>query len=798
MNNFRAAVRSLRSTPGPTALIVVTLAVAIGANAAIFSVINGLLLKPLGYGDDSRLLVVWAATDTDPDGIFRLSPADYRDLRDGADAFAGQVSLYRYLGSTLTGLEQPVRVGSMTVTPRLFGMLEATATLGRLFGVEDERPGGPQKVLLTHASWTRRFGSDPDIVGSVLEIDGTPRTVVGVIEPDFRFPPGSRDVEIYFPMTLTGAILEDRDHRMFDAVARLDEGVTVAAARQELAAIADRLATEFPRTNTGWTLTARPLREELFGDLVATLWVLGGAVFLVLLIACANIANVLVARSAAASREFAVRAALGAKRLALCRRSITESLILSAAGGAGGLLLAGWGGRLLGAAMPADIAQGRAIVLDTRVLLFASSLALASAVLFGSLPALRGMAPNLLGLLSTTGSLDTAGGRRLRELMVVVEVALAIVLLVSAGLMLRSFAKLRESDPGFRPDGVAAVGVQLSRRSYNLEEWRPFFEELTERVASLPGVESAGAVSDLPMSSVGLDLQLEFSVEGVDALDPSVRPNADWRLVLPGYFETMGVEIVRGRGIERGDTAGDRAVVVVNETAAGRYFKDVDPIGRTLRIPQGAFEIVGVAADIRHGGLQAKYESEVFLPYGQILTGEMQLVVRTDADLAAVADMVGGQLTDMDPDVVPSRIVALSDLTWESAAELRFNAALLSTLALCGAVLATLGTYAIVAYSVSERAGEIGVRMALGADAAGTIGMIVRDALRVVLLGAALGTICAVGASRLLGRFLFEVEPTDPLTYFAVLTATLAVGGIAAWPPARRATRIQPVAALRR
>jgi len=800
VDNFKAAARSLLSTPGPTLVVIATLALAIGANTAIFSIVNGVLLRPLGYGDDSRLVVLWATTGADGSNLFRLSPADYRDLREGADAFGGQVALYRSIGSTLTGLDQPAKVGSLTVTARVFSVLDATPALGRFYTDEDEDPGSGKKVVITHASWTRRFGSDPDIIGSTIELDSMPYTVVAVTEPGFQFPPGDEKMELYFPMGLTDNILLERDHRMFDAIARLDDGVTLDSARAELGAMAAQLAREFPDTNRGWSMTAEPIRRELLGDLGPMLWVLSGAVLLVLLTACANIANVLVARSTAASREFAVRAALGARPRDLCLRSLAESLLLGVVGGVGGILLAFWGASFLRSVMPAEIPRVGAIGVDWLVLVVAAVLSVGSTILFGSLPALRSMAPDLHELLKPAGASGTAtsGGQRLRELMVVVEVALAIVLLVGAGLMVRSFARLGEVDPGFRQDGVVSVSVKVPRSRYARSDFRPFFEEFVERVGQLPGIKAAGAVSDLPMSNVGLDLEMEFTVLGLDAAMPTANPNAEIRLVIPGYFGAMGMEIVSGRGFDQFDTSSERFVGIVNETIVERYFPEFDPIGRSVDILGiGEVEIIGVAADTRNGGLQSKYESEIFLPYGRIATQQMQVVALSDMETAAVARAMGDVLDDIDPQLRPAEVAAISDLLWESSAQPRFNTALLSGLALCAAILAVVGTYGIVSYSVAQRTSEIGVRMALGANAAATVSMIVRQALRIVLVGAALGVLGAIGASRFLTQLLFQVEPTDLVTYAVVITAAVLVGVLAAWLPARRATRIDPVAALR-
>ena len=797
MDNFKAAVRSLLSTPGPTLVVIVTLAIAIGANTAIFSIVDGVLLRPL-YDDDDRLVVLWTTTGNGAD-TFRLSPADYRDMRGSAAAFDGQVLLYRSIGSTLTALERPVPIGSLVVASRIFDVLGVRPAVGQFFADDDENPGSPKKVVITHESWTRRFGADPALIGSILEVDNIPRTLIGVTEPGFSFPPGSSDIEVYFPMGLSDGVLLDRDHRMFDSIARLADGVSLEAARSELAAISSQLAVEFPDTNTGWSMTARPLRTELLGDL-STLWVLTGAVFLVLLIVCANIANVLVARSAAASREFAVRAALGARRSDLCKRSLAESLLLGSLGAVGGLLLAFWGTDLLRSLMPAQIPGREAIGLNGTVLMFAAGLSIGASMLFGALPALRSMTPDLGELLKPAGAFgSTAGdGPRLRELMVVVEVALAIVLLVGAGLMVRSFARLSDTDPGFRRDGVVSMVVRLTGSRYSRAEWRPFFEQLVERVEALPGVHAAGAVSNLPMGSVGVGFELDFTVLGLDVVDPTARPNADIRLALPGYFDAMDMEIVNGRAFDVLDATSDRPVAIVNETLVDRYFPGLDPIGQSLDVGMvGKLEIAGVVANIRHSGLQNTYESEIFLPYGRLAMRDMNIVVHSDLESAAVASAMIDVLADIDPELAASEVGPISDLLWESMAQPRFNTAILSLLALCATILAVVGTYGIVAYSVTRRTSEIGVRMALGADSAATVAMIVRQTLRVVLIGGAVGIVGALGATRFLRELLFDVQPTDPLTYAVVLAGALAIGLLAAWLPARRATRVDPVTALR-
>lgn len=796
MDNFKAAVRALRAAPLPTLVVIATLAVAIGANTAIFTVVNGVLLEPI-YGDDERLMVLWATTGSETS---RLSPPDYRDLRETTGAFDGKVALYRSIGSTITSFEDPVQVGSYTVTARLFRTLDVQPALGRFFTDADEVPGGPRRVVITHESWTRRFGSDPNIIGSTVGLDGRPYVIVAVTEPGFQFPPGDDEAEMYFAMPLSDAVLLDRDHRMFDAIARLGDGVSQQAAQAEISTMAAELARRFPDTNEGWGMTLRPLRAEILGDLGPTLWVLAGAVFLVLLTACANIANVLVARSSAASREFAVRAALGARPRDLCKRSLAESAVLGGLGGVAGIGIAFWGVALLRSVMPADIPRGATVAIDGSVLAVALALSIGATLLFGFLPALRSMTPGLHELLKPAGASTSGGlgGVRLREAMVVVEVALAIVLLVAAGLMVRSFARLSEVDPGFAQDGVVSVAVKAGT-GHGREAWQGFFDELVTRARRAPGIVAAGAVSDLPMSEVGVGLELEFEVDGYDAVDRTANPYGNVRMATPGYFEAMGMRIVKGRGFESGDERSDRVPVVVNETLANRYFNDLDPIGRSIEVEIfGEVEIVGVVADIRYGGLASKYETEIFVPYGQVVVvPEMHIVVQSSLDTAAAAAVIRDSLREMDPSVAPRDAAAISDLLWESAARPRFNTALLSGLALVAALLAAVGTYGIVAYSVSQRVGEIGIRMALGADSGTTTAMIVRQALKIVGAGVAAGVAVSLVTTRFLAQLLFETGATDPLTYAIVLVAAVGVGVLASWVPARRATRIDPVVALR-
>ena len=804
MSSIRIVLRSLAATPGPSLLIVLTMAIAIGAATSIFSVLSGILMMPLGYGDDSRLVVVWGQTESSGSDFFRLSPADYRDVRDSVDAFAGQVALYRSIGSTLTGREEPVRVGSLRVTPRLFDVLAANPAAGRFFGKEDEDPGAGtgQTAVITHRSWTQDFGADPQLVGKSVEIDGLPYTIVGITREDFSFPPGS-DVDMYFPMALSDAILLDRDHRMFDAIARLDDGISAEAARAELASLASRLAQEFPTTNTGWSLTVSDLRGEIAGDLGGTFSVLFAAVLLVLLVACANVAGILLVRSTTATRDNAIHVALGARPADLAKRSLAESTVLGLAGGTLGILLAVGGVRVLKVSLPPDIPRLDGITLNPTALVLGTMLTVGSVLLFGSLPAIRGSrrfrrgSTALEGLRTFSSNIKNRGAGAARMVLVTVEVAVAVVLIVATGLMLRSVWQIGEIDPGFDPENVTSAAVQLPTSRYQRTEFRDTFDSLLAAIESTPGIDAAGAVSDLPMSSVGLGFELELTTSGLDARVPSSsRPNADVRLVLPGYFEAMGMRMTGGRDLV--DTDREANVAVVNETLARRIFGDIDPLGRSVELELfGETRIVGVVGDVRHGGLMALHEAEIYLPYGRVATNEMHLVVKSRLPEDAVVAGLIARLGELDPQLVPTEVASLSDRVWQSAARPRFTATLLSLLAIAAVALAAIGTYGVVAFAVAQRESEIGVRMALGASGGATVRAVLLATSKLVGIGAIIGLALAAVLTRPMSQLLYEVTATDPWIYLAAVAVALLVGMLAAAVPARRAVSVDPVRAIR-
>ena len=799
-HDLREAGRFLIANPGFTIVVVLTLGLAIGVNATIFSVLNGVLLRPLGYAQPDRLVGLWESNPAQGLDRSEVSAATYLDWRQRTHAFE-QIGIFRYRGFTLTGDGEAERVSSVDVSPALFRLLGVPALVGRLFTDEEERPAGGRPVILSHGAWMRRFGGDPGVLGRTLQLDEATHEIVGVMPEDFQFPPTDREVEIWSPLTVDLTALASRPHRMYQAIGRLAAGTTLDQARQEMASVAGSIARENPDTQAGWGVTLVPAHEQVVGKIGETLWILFGAVVLVLVIACVNIANLLLARSTRAAKDFAVRSAFGASGWALLRRSLAESAMLTCSGGAVGLLLAWWGIRTLRPLIPANVPRADNVGLDLSVLAFTVVATVASGLIFGLVPAWRAMRPNLMDIFqeSSRGSTSGRATRRLSDVMVVAEIALALTLLVGAGLLIRSFVSLTSVDPGYRTSGIVATHIVLPAKYVGPVPKRQFFSDLLERVKRLPGVDRATGVSALPMSPLGVQFDLPFTVDGLSATSPSERPRARYRAVLPGYFETMGIRLKQGRVFDAYDgREGGPKVAIVNESVVRRYFGAVDPLDKLVRMPMaGDLHIVGVVGDIRHDGLQASSQAEVFVPYDQFPLSQMQIVVSTDLDAATIVKGVKAQLAAIDPTLPIARVSTIEDLVSASIAQPRFNMTLLAALALCAALLAAVGVYGVVTYSVTRRTAEIGVRMALGADAGRTFRLVVGGALKVVLVGVVLGLGGAALAGRSVRNILYGVPPIDVLTFAASGLGIIAIGLIAASVPALRASRIDPVGALR-
>ncbi len=800
IRDLREAVRSLLRTPGFTAIVVLTLALLIGVNVTIFSALDAVVLSPLGYADPDRLVMIW---ESNPQlGVDRedVSGATFADWRERSNSFES-MAIYRYVGGTLTEGVEPEPITTVEASPALFPLLGVGAQIGRVFTPQEEAPGNEHLVILSHGAWSRRYGSDREVIGGTVSVDGEPYTIIGVMPEGFTFPAGDPSVEMWSPLTMGAEVLNVRPHRMYVAIGRLSSNVPPEVAAAEMSSIAQEIAEENPMTNRGWGVNLVGAKDQFVGPIGQTLWVLFAAVALVLLIGCVNIANLLLARAIRSGRDYAVRAAFGASAGALVRRSLTESLVLAAGAGILGMLLAMGGVGWLRRVLPSDIPRATEIGLDPSVLAYSVVITLLAGVLFGLLPAARVMRPRISETLQDAGRGFTPSrrSRRLGQWMVAAEVALALVLLTGAGLLVRSFLLLTSVDPGFRVENVVSAAITLPSTRYGEQaQQSQFFSELTDRVVELPGVDSAGVVSSLPLSALGTEFDIPFSFEGLDASSPSERPQAKYRAVVPGYFETMGIPLLDGRSIDRLDGTESRSVTIINRTMATRYFGDRSPVGTLLNMPMlGDLEIVGVVGDVRHQGLAVEAEPEVFVPLVQLPLAEAHLVIRSDLEVASVAALVREEVSRLDPQLPLAQVASMESLLSASVAQPRFNMALILMLALYAVILAGTGIYGVISYSVAQRTGEIGLRMALGASGFDTVFLVVRQSMTMLLAGTLAGVVGSVAAGRFIRGLLYSVSPSDPLTLIAVVTGVVAMGLAAAAIPAIRAARVHPVEALR-
>lgn len=800
-HDLNAAWRFLSANRGFATVVILTLGLAIGVNATIFSVLNGVLLRPLDYPDPGRLVVAWESNPTLAQDRSQVSSATYLDWRNQTSTFTS-LAAWRYKGFTLTTGTEAERLDTVEVSPVLFDVLGTQAELGRVFTAEEERPGSPRTVALSHAAWTRRFGGDPSVLGRTLMLDDASYEIVGVMPRRFQFPAGDPNVELWSALTINPASVASRPHRTYNAIGRLKDNVTVQQAQADMDRIAATIARDNPETSAGWGVALVPAHEQVVGDIGSTIWVLFGAVVLVLVIACVNIANLLLARSTRTAKEYAVRAAMGAGQWALVRRSLVESGSLAGLGGLTGLLVAWWGIEALRPLIPANVPRADGIGLDLTVLVFTGATAIAAALIFGLFPAWRAMRPHLMEVFqeSGRGASISRSARRLSDVMVVAEVALALMLLVGAGLLIRSFLQLSSVDPGYRTSGIVAAHIVLPASRYSPSaSKKQFFDTLIQRVGTIPGVDRASAVSALPMSPLGVQFELPFTIDGLAETSPSERPRARYRAVTQGYFEAMGIRLLDGRTFDDFDgRENGPKVAIVNELVARRYFQGVSPLDKLVRIPMaGDLQIVGVVADIKHDGLGASPAPEVFVPYFQFALSEMQVVVATSQRADTMAKAIRAEVSQIDPGLPVARITTIEERVSSSIAQPRFNMTLLAGLAFCAALLAALGVYGVVTYAVARRTTEIGIRMALGADAGGTFRMVVLSAGRIVLAGVVLGLCGAALMGKSIESLLFGVASLDAVTYVAAALGTVAIGLLAAVLPAVRATRIDPVSALR-
>ena len=807
MIDLRYALRTLTKNPGFTIVAVLTLALGIGANTAIFSVVNGVLLRPLPYPDWRQLVQVWPTSTAEARSA--MAPADFLEFQRNNHtllALAGYRDDALTIASTQSG---PVRVQGTLVTYDFFDVFTMPAALGRTFNRSADAKTSERLVVLSHTVWDQQFASDPQLVGRPIRIDGAPATVVGVMPPAFDYPSGSKAWILspkpvpLPPIDVSGELLESRDVHYFQAVGRLKPGITPQAAQADLAGITADQSRRFPESNGGRGVAVAPLYERIVGDVRQALLILLGAVGVVLLIACANVSSLLLARASGRRRELAIRAALGAARSRLVRQLITESLLLGATGGVAGLLLGNWAIALLLAVIPEGIPRVEQIGLDARVGAVAIVTSLVCALLFGVIPALQASRADA-SLALRDADRSATGGRnraRTRAVLVLCEIALTLVLLVSAGLLLNSFIRLQRVDPGFRTDQVSLISLPLPQSRYpDGKRQSAFYRQVLEGMERHAEIQSAAILFPNPIE--GRNANGTFTIEGQPPLKRGDRPFTALGSVSANYFRTLDIPLIKGRTFTDRDRDPAPPVAIVNATLAQRYFAGQDPIGRRVRFGESAngddwITIVGVVGDSHNVGLNEQPTPLLYLPYDTFPLAFMSIVVKSSAGPAAVAAIARSEVKAVDPDMPIDRIIPLRDLLDESMADARFRTLLLSAFALMAVMLAAVGIYGLMSFSVMQRTREIGIRVALGARPQQVVMPVVREGLLLALAGVGLGVIGSIAVTRVLSAFLFGVPPGDPLTYVAVAVLLLAVALLATYIPSRRAARVDPVTALR-
>ncbi len=803
MNNLlqdvRYALRMFVKKPGFTFMVVVALALGIGANTAIFSVVNAVLLRPLPYREPDRIVKVW---EVHPNAKLRddkanVAPANFIDWAGQNEVFE-QIAAYEgnRRGFNLTDGGESEHIEGSRVSAGLFPLLGVQPTLGRFFTEEEDRQGNNRVIILSQGFWQRRFGADPDILGRTLTLNLRSYTVIGVMPADFDVP---QSVDFWVPIAFDDEEAKTRDFHYLSVIARLKPGVTVEQARAGMNVIAQRLEQQYPETNSKLGAHLTLLSEHLVSRIRPALLILLGAVGLVLLIACANTANLLLARAAVRQKEIAIRQALGASRLRLVKQMLTESLILALLGGSIGAIIALWGTDLLARLGPESISGLGHIRIDARVLGFTFTLSLLTGVIFGLMPALQASRPRLNELLKEGGR--SSGGTlrsRTRSLLVISEVALSLVLLIGAGLMVKSFLRLQSVTPGFDPDNLLTVKLSPTISKFrNKSEGVAFYQQVQRQIQSLPGVVSVGAVTHLPLSED--NLRLTFNIEGRPAPAPDERFLAEARAISPNYFRAMSIPVLSGRDFTERDNIQSVPAIIINAKMADVYWPGEDPVGKRL-IMEGEKtprEIVAVVGDVKHWGLEEESRPEMYWPLYQEPLVFTSVVIRSTSDPASLAEAVKSEVKAIDNDQPVYRIRTMEQLLSRSVAAQRFSMLLLAIFALVALVLAAVGIYGVMAYSVSQRTREIGIRMAMGAASRDVLSLVVSQGLKLAAVGVAIGVAGAFALTRVMSGLLYGVSTTDFQTFIAVPLLLTLVAALASYIPARRATKVDPMVALR-
>ena len=804
LQDARFSLRMLWKKPGFTLVVMLALALGIGANTAIFSVVNTVLLRPLPYKNSEQLIWLQEKNQSADISEETLSPPNYLDWKTQSESFEDMGAFASTRFTLTSGAGEPERINAAFVADGFFSVLKAEPRLGRTFTPEEDKPGNGRVIILSSALFERRFGSDPSIIGNSITINGSPYTVVGVMPKDFMSPKPDdrRPPEAWAPLAVDYSQANRRGDYL-NVVARLKPGTTVEQARAEMVAITQRLEQQYPNTNTGWSPIVMPLHERFVGNVRPALMVLLGAVCFLLLIACANVANLLLARSTARQKEIAIRSALGARRGRIIQQLLTESVMLGVTGGALGLLFAFWGIGVLTSLSPGRIPRVGEIDVDARVLLFTLGVSLLTGIVFGLLPALQASNPNLNETLKEGGrsSLEGRSGGRLRSVLAVTEVALALVLLIGAGLMARSFLRLQDVNPGFDAHRVLTLGLFLPTTKYkDGPAIVAFYNELLSKAESLPGVVSAGAIDTLPLD-VGGNV-LGFVIENRLPQTPGDNTaDAEHRVVSREYFGTMGIPLLRGRLFEGQDGPDAPRAIVINQTMANRYFPGEDPLGKRINLgnPQSSpwLTIVGIVSDTRHEGLSSEPYSQMYAIHTQTPRRALNLVLRSSGDPMSLVSAIRSRVAEVDSDLPLSNVRTMEQILSESILRPRFNMTLITIFAVVAMMLASVGVYGVISYSVSQRTHEIGVRIALGAHSRDIFKMVVGQGLKLALVGVGAGVIAAFALTRLMAGLLYGVEATDPLTFVGISAGLTAIVIIASYVPALRATKVDPMISLR-
>ncbi len=809
IQDFQYAVRQVRKSPGFAAIAVITLALGIGANTSIFSVVNAVLLRSLPFSDAGRLVRVW---HTPPQSsfprisVFSISPANFLDWQSQNHVFSS-MAIYGFGGFTLTGGDKAEQVTASRVSAAFFSTLGARPMLGRVFSAQEDEPGHSNVVILSHRFWQDHFGSNRDIVGRDITLDGTKYLVAGVMPPSFRFPDFA---QVWTPMAWTDQEKTVRGNHNYLAVARLKPGVDLKQAQAEMNTISSRLEQQYPADDKGWGALLRPLQADLVSDVRPALLVLLGAVGFILLIACVNVTNLSLARIFSRHKEIAIRTAMGASSARIIRQIVVESVLLALAGGALGLAYAHFGVRLIMAFLADKLSASMEANLDLKVLAFTAAVSVLTGVVAGILPALHLSRANvnqaLKQGLGRTGS--DSGGNRTRSVLVVVEVALSLVLLIGAGLMIRSFQTLRTVNPGFDARGVLTMTAGISRGKFSTaNEQISFFERTLERIRALPSVTAAGVIDDVPLGGGGSHQPI--AVEGRAIVPMAEQPEVDVRRISAGYLSALQIPVLRGRDFDSSDVAGRPSTILISASLAKQFWPEEDPIGKHITLtffPGVVREIVGVVGDVKGDGLdQTRAPATLYMPLDQLAppqgeqwrSSSMTLVVRSSSSPEAMVSAVTNAIREIDSTIPVTNVQTMEDLVTTSLSSERFSLLLLGAFALLALILAAIGIYSVLSYSVRRRVQEIGIRLALGASLSDVLRMVIFEGLRPTLLGVLIGIAGAFTLARVMSNLIYGVKPTDPLTFVSVafLLGVVALG--ASIIPAYRAAKVDPLVALR-